>query len=209
MTHKIVVATGNAHKITEISAALRVPGLEFVSIFEVVPDWPSPIEDGNSFEANAAIKAMAAFDASGLPALADDSGLVVDALDGAPGIFSSRYGGEEGNDALNNEKLLHELEGIALADRTARFVSSLVLVGLDQVDENASAYLCVEGTVEGIMAQAPRGENGFGYDPLFLPYAVPGKTMAELTLEEKNEISHRGSALQKLKEALREEKLFS
>lgn len=209
MTHQIVVATGNAHKITEMSAALSVPGFEFVSIFDVVPNWPSPIEDGDSFEANAAIKAMAAFDASGLPALADDSGLVVDALNGAPGIFSSRYAGEEGNDALNNEKLLHELTDVELANRTARFVSALVLVGLDQIDENAPAYMSVEGTVEGILAKSPRGANGFGYDPLFLPYAVPGKTMAELTLNQKNQISHRGSALQKLKDALRAEKLFS
>lgn len=208
MTCKVVVATGNTHKLEEISAALSVPGIEFVSIYDVVPQWPSPIEDGDSFEANAAIKAMAATEASGLPALADDSGLVVDALNGAPGIYSSRYAGDEGNDALNNEKLLRELEGVELADRTARFVSCLVLVGLDQVAEDAPAYLCVEGTVEGIMAKAPRGEQGFGYDPLFLPYAVPGKTMAELSMDEKNEISHRGNALRKLREALAEEKIF-
>lgn len=209
MTHQIVVASGNAHKLIEINSALNIPDFEFISIFDVVPNWPSPVEDGDSFEANAAIKAMAAFDACGLPALADDSGLVVDALNGAPGIFSSRYAGEDGNDALNNKKLLHELADVELADRTARFVSVLVLVGLDQVNENAPAYLSVEGTVEGILAKTPRGDNGFGYDPLFLPYAVPGKTMAELTLEEKNAISHRGSALEKLKDVLRAEKLFS
>lgn len=205
MTQKIVVASGNAHKLEEIRAALTLPDLEFVSIFEVCPDWPSPEENGETFEANAAIKAMAAFDASGLPALADDSGLVVDMLDGAPGVYSARYAGEEATDKQNNEKLLNALKDVSLADSTAHFVSCLVLVGLDQYFEKASAYLSVEGRVEGIMGKAPRGEHGFGYDPLFLPYAVPGKTMAELTMDEKNAISHRGNALMYLAKALKKE----
>lgn len=209
MTQKIVVASGNKHKLEEIKAALDVEKFEFVSIYDVVPNWPSPEENGDTFEANAAIKAMAAFDASGLPALADDSGLVVDALDGEPGVYSARYAGEEATDEQNNEKLLKNLADVTLADSTARFVSCLVLVGLDQYFENASAYISVEGTVEGIMAKSGRGEHGFGYDPLFLPYATPGKTMAELTMDEKNEISHRGNALSKLVEVLKRENIIS
>lgn len=209
MTHKIVVASGNKHKLEEISAALNVEDFEFISIYDVVPDWPSPEEDGDTFEANAAIKAMAAFDASGMPALADDSGLAVDVLDGAPGVYSARYAGEDATDEQNNEKLLENLADVSLAESTARFVSCLVLVGLDQYFEQAPAYLAVEGTVEGIMAKTGRGEHGFGYDPLFLPYETPGKTMGELTMDEKNEISHRGNALKKLVETLKKEKVIS
>lgn len=200
----VVVATGNAHKLEEISAAFPQDLMRFVSIYDVVSDWPEPVEDALTFEGNAAIKAQAAFDATGLPALADDSGLVVDALEGAPGVFSARYAGEPCNDANNNAKLLQELGDLTLADRTARFVSTIVLVGLDQVLDGALPYIAVTGTVEGIMGFTPRGEHGFGYDPLFLPYATPGKTMAELTMEEKNAISHRGEALRLLKEELAE-----
>ncbi|MBK5211958.1 MAG: RdgB/HAM1 family non-canonical purine NTP pyrophosphatase [Coriobacteriia bacterium] len=202
MTVRIVVATGNKHKIDEIDAALSVDGFEFVSIYEVAPDWPSPKEDAETFEGNSSLKAMSAYEATGMPALADDSGLVVDALGGAPGIYSARFSGEDATDARNNEKLLRLLKDVPLADRTARFVSSLVLVGLDQAVAEASPYSALEGTCEGIIASAQRGEHGFGYDPLFLPYRVPGKTMAELTMDEKNSISHRGDALAMLKSAI-------
>ena len=123
--------------------------------------------------------------------MADDSGLCVDALDGAPGIFSARWAGEHGNDAANNQKLLRELDGVADDDRTARFHSSVVLVRGDEV-------LRGDGDVEGTIGREPRGENGFGYDPLFWPLETPGRTMAELDPAEKNHLSHRYHALKDL-----------
>ena len=202
----IVVATGNAHKVAEIAAALSatpdspLAGLRFVAIHELCPDFIDPIEDGGSFEDNAAIKAHAAHYVTGLPALADDSGLVVDALDGAPGIYSARYCGVEHDDAGNNAKLLRELAGAPADKRRARFVSCLVTVGFNVIlpQHPNFGYLTVTGTCEGTIATAPQGDNGFGYDPLFLPDATPGRSMAQLTLEEKTAISHRGAALRQL-----------
>ena len=205
----IVVATGNAHKVVEIAAALSAEGVsslagfKFVAIHDLRPDFVDPVEDGVTFEENAAIKARVARAATGLPALADDSGLAVDALGGAPGIFSARYSGESCDDARNNAKLLNELADTPVPDRRARFVSCLVLVGLDAILPDQPDYVSVTGTCEGHIARHPRGDKGFGYDPLFLPDAVPGRSMAELTLEEKTAISHRGAALRKLAEALR------
>lgn len=209
MTKQIVVATGNVHKLQEINAALKFPGIEFISIYDVAPNWESPEEDGETFEANATIKALSAFDATGMPCLADDSGLEVDALDGQPGVFSARYAGVEQNDERNNQKLLTVLKGIALPDRTARFVSTLVLIGLDLISDNASAFYTATGSIDGLIIEEPRGEHGFGYDPLFVPYATPGKTFAELPMEEKNDISHRGTALRILAQKLEDEKIFS
>lgn len=209
MTKQIVVATGNVHKLQEINTALRFPDIEFISIFDVAPNWESPEETGDTFEANATIKALAAFDATGMPCLADDSGLEVDALEGQPGVFSARYAGIEQNDERNNQKLLTVLKGIALPDRTARFVSTLVLIGLDLISDKASAFYSATGTIEGLIIEEPRGDKGFGYDPLFVPYATPGKTFAELSMEEKNNISHRGTALRILAQKLEDEKIFS
>ena len=175
----VVVATGNAHKVTEIEAILApvMPGVRFVALGEL-GDFPDPVEDGETFFDNALIKARAAQAETGLPmAVADDSGLCVDALDGAPGIFSARWAGEHGNDAANNEKLIAQMADIPDEARTARFHSSVVLVRGDEV---------------------LRGDGGFGYDPLFLPNDTPGKTMAELTADEKNAISHRFHALEDL-----------
>ena len=207
MTPTIVVATANKGKLAEIQAAAKDTGLDysFRSIFDLLPNWESPIEDGDTFEANAAIKAQAGFAALGLPTLADDSGLAVDALDGRPGVHSSSFGGVEGNDALNNEKLLAELEQVEEQNmRTARFLSTLVLVGLDSLLPNAPNYLLATGKCEGTIAFEARGEAGFGYDPLFLPTATPGFTMAELSMQEKNTISHRGHALEILMDKLRQ-----
>lgn len=193
----VVVATGNAHKVTEIEAILApvMPGVRFVALGEL-GDFPDPVEDGETFFDNALIKARAAQEATGLPmAVADDSGLCVDALDGAPGIYSARWAGEHGNDAANNDKLLRELADVADEDRTARFRSSVVLVRGDEV-------LSGEGDCEGRVGHAPRGDGGFGYDPLFLPDDTPGKTMAELTAAEKNAISHRFHALEDLSSKL-------
>lgn len=189
----VVVATGNAHKVTEIEAILSevMPGTRFVALGEL-GDFPDPVEDGVDFYENALIKARAAQAETGLPlAVADDSGLCVDALDGAPGIFSARWAGEHGNDAANNRKLLRELDGVADGDRTARFHSSVVLVRGDEV-------LRGDGDVEGAIGREPRGENGFGYDPLFWPRETPGRTMAELDPAEKNHLSHRYHALKDL-----------
>lgn len=189
----VVVATGNAHKVVEIEAILApaLPGARFVALGEL-GDFPDPVEDGADFYENALIKARAAQAATGLPlAVADDSGLVVDALGGAPGIYSARWAGEHGNDAANNLKLVAQMAGVSDEARTARFHSSVVLVRGDGV-------LRGDGDCEGRVGHEPRGTNGFGYDPLFWPDDTPGRTMAELDLAEKNRISHRFHALQDL-----------
>lgn len=186
----VVVATGNAHKVTEIEAILApvMPGTSFYALGEL-GDFPEPVENGDSFTENAIIKAQAACEQTGLPAVADDSGLVVDALSGEPGIMSARWAGVHGDDARNNAKLMREMEDVADEDRTARFHSSVVLIYPD------GSVLTGEGDCEGMIGREPKGENGFGYDPLFWPAETPGRTMAELEPVEKNAISHRGYAL--------------
>ena len=189
----VVVATGNAHKVVEIEAILAsaMPGVRFVALGEL-GDFPDPVEDGENFFDNALIKARAAQAETGLSmAVADDSGLCVDALGGEPGIYSARWAGEHGNDAANNEKLMQQMTDVPDAERTARFHSSVVLVRGEEV-------LRGDGDCEGFVGHEPRGDHGFGYDPLFLPNETPGKTMAELTLDEKNLISHRFHALEDL-----------
>lgn len=190
----IVVATNNENKLREIREVLSVPGWEFKSLRELGIE-SDPEEDADSFAGNARIKALAAHEASGgLAALADDSGLVVDALDGAPGVYSSRYAGEHGDDEANNRKLLTELEDVPRDERTARFVCALVFI-----DEDGSE-LVAEGTVEGKIGFEERGANGFGYDPLFLADDLGGElTTAEVSAEQKNAISHRGNALRAMK----------
>ena len=195
--HTVVVATGNAHKVTEIEAIIAsvMEGVRFVALGEL-GDYPDPVEDGETFHDNALIKARAALDATGLVmAVADDSGLCVDALDGAPGIHSARWAGEHGNDGANNEKLLRELADVPSEGRGAHFHSSIVLV---ERDEDGEEVLSGEGDCLGSIGFAPVGTNGFGYDPLFHPDDTPGKAMAELLPAEKNAISHRFHALQDL-----------
>jgi XTP/dITP diphosphohydrolase len=186
----VVVATGNAHKLAEIRAILSpaMPGVRFFALSEL-GSFPDPEETGETFEANALIKALAALEGCGIPAIADDSGLVVDALDGAPGVRSARWAGEHGNDAANNERLLREMADVPEPRRTARFHSCVVLVRPD------GSVLEGNGDCEGRVGFEPRGDQGFGYDPLFLPDDTPGKTMAELVPDEKNAISHRFHAL--------------
>lgn len=199
--HTIVVATGNAHKVSEIEAILSpsLPGVRFVALGEL-GDFPDPVEDGETFFDNALIKARAALDETGLAkAVADDSGLCVDALDGAPGIYSARFAGAHGDDAANNDKLLEEIADVPEGKRTARFHSTVVLV---ERDEDGEGVLRGDGDCEGVIGFEGRGDHGFGYDPLFLPADTPGKTMAELVPEEKNAISHRFHALQDLKAKL-------
>ena len=195
----VVLATNNAHKVAEIATALDFPGWEFRTLRELGIE-SDPAEDADTFEGNARIKARAAHEASGgLAALADDPGLAVDALDGAPGVHSARYAGELCDDAANNAKLLAALGNVPDAERTARFASTLVFV-----DEDGSEIVA-EGTVEGRIGHEGRGSEGFGYDPLFLPGVFGGaRTLAEVDRDEKNAVSHRGNALRQLRAKLQE-----
>lgn len=192
---ELVLASGNRGKLAEIRELLAPLGFEIrtQSEFGIEPAE----ESGLSFVENAILKARHAARVSGLPALADDSGLEVDALDGAPGIYSARYAGEDGDDAANNRKLLAALAGVPPAQRTARFrcVIALLRHAADPMP------LIVSGTWEGRILDAPRGENGFGYDPLFLPEGLE-RTAAELGKAEKNRHSHRGQALAALRREL-------
>lgn len=196
MAKTVVIATNNAHKVEEIETALDFEGWEFKSLKDagLVSD---PEESGTTFLENARIKARAAHELAGTAVLADDSGLIVDALDGAPGVYSSRYSGVDGDDSANNAKLLQELDAVPLDKRTARFASVLVFIDEDGIETVA------EGFVEGRIGFVERGERGFGYDPLFFPDAYDGDvTMAELTQSQKNAISHRGNALRELRKKL-------
>lgn len=201
---RIVVATGNAHKVQEMAAGLNVEGVELVPVSEIDPNWPAPDETALTFEGNATLKALDVAERYRCVALADDSGLIVDALGGEPGVRSARYAGDTATDAENNAKLLNALRDTPAGERTARFVSALVVAGLDGAIEGAPAYLAVTGSCEGSIALEPRGENGFGYDPLFHPDDAPCRSMAELTMGEKNAISHRGNALAALSNLLGE-----
>ena len=185
---KLIIASNNAHKLVEIRAILGDRFDEILSLREALIEHET-VEDGRSFMENARKKAREIMELSGCCALADDSGLCVDALGGAPGIYSARYAGEHGNDAANRQKLLRELEGVE--NRGAHFSCAMALRRPD------GSCVEAEGYVFGEIAHAEAGENGFGYDPLFyLPER--GCTMAQLEPEEKNAISHRYNALQAL-----------
>ncbi len=190
----VILATNNAHKVSEISNALDFPGWQFLTLREAGIE-SDPEEDADTFLGNARIKALAAHEASGgMAALADDSGLEVDALNGAPGVYSSRFAGEDATDADNNDKLLADLADVPDDERTARFVCTLVFI-----DEDGSETTS-RGTVEGRIGHEPQGDGGFGYDPLFWPDVFDGAcTLAEVPQARKNEVSHRGNALRALK----------
>ena len=193
----IVAATQNKHKIEEISAITKPLGMEIISRKDAgVPDFEVE-EDGETFEENSEKKARAIMEACGQVTIADDSGLMVDALGGAPGVYSARYAGEEGNDAKNNVKLLAVMSDIPMKERTAKFVSVITMVYPD------GSKLVARGECRGHIIFEERGTNGFGYDPLFVPEGF-SKTFAELTAEEKNKISHRASALRELERLLKE-----
>lgn len=182
---KLVLATRNEHKLEEIRAIFDFQGLEVLSAFDF-PEIPDVVEDADTFVGNAVKKAVEIAQAAGCWTLADDSGLEVDALDGAPGVYSARYAGEPCDYAANNEKLLRELAG--KADRTARFKT---VIALSDPDGNAKT---VEGACPGRIIDELRGTNGFGYDPLFIPDGYD-ETFAELDSSIKNKISHRANAL--------------
>lgn len=201
---RVVVATANAHKLAEIAAILgAVPALAAAPP-TLVPmsalGVPSPVEDGETFAANALLKARACVAATGLPALADDSGLAVEALDGEPGVRSARYAGEPTDDAANNARLLARLAEVGAVGpgrRRAAFVCAAALVHPDGTER------VVEGRMEGHVVVAPRGGHGFGYDPLFVADATTdGRTNGELAPAEKDAISHRGAAFRALAPAL-------
>ncbi|MBM4111819.1 MAG: RdgB/HAM1 family non-canonical purine NTP pyrophosphatase [Phycisphaerae bacterium] len=198
---EIVAATGNPHKLEEIRAVLEPIGFRVRSLVDAGDAGPEPVESGDAFEANAAIKAIAYARRLGAIVLADDSGLEVDLLNGEPGVHSAHWAGSEGSraerDARNNARLLAALAGVPVELRSARFVCTLCVAAPD-----GSVLLEARGELEGRIAETPRGEHGFGYDPLFV---VPefDRTSAELAPAEKNEISHRGRALRRLAFLLR------
>ncbi len=194
---ELLVATTNAAKLAEIEAVLEDIPVQVLSL-SALSGWPKVVEDGETFEENALKKARALAEFSGYLTLADDSGLEVDALNGAPGILSARYSGENANDARNNEKLLRVLAGLPQEKRGARFVCVIALCSPISSDGRERVF---RGECEGWIALEPRGENGFGYDPLFF-YPPLGKTFAEIDRETKGRFSHRGKALAKLKRAL-------
>ena len=198
MVKEILFATGNQGKAKELKEAFKQAGVNVeIKTNADLDNPPHPIESGHTFEANAKIKAHELAEFSKLPTIADDSGLMVDALDGEPGVRSARYAGEAHNDAKNNAKLLANLGGVPDEKRKEKFWTTIVVSMTGEFDKD----LVVSGTCSGRILAAPRGEDGFGYDPLFY---IPEKekTFAQMTTDEKNEISHRGNAVRKLLQEL-------
>ncbi|MEG3615534.1 RdgB/HAM1 family non-canonical purine NTP pyrophosphatase [Isoptericola haloaureus] len=206
---RLVLATHNRKKLVELLAILRAePGLDALPDDAVVTagdlEAPEPVEDGVTFAENALIKARALAAATGLPAVADDSGLSVDVLGGAPGIFSARWAGRHGDDVANLELLLAQLGDVRDEHRAAAFVCAAALVTPDGREEVAL------GEMPGVLVRSPRGEGGFGYDPILVPAEQPAgpdgspgtRTSAELSPEEKDAISHRGKALRSIAPAV-------
>ncbi len=188
---RLVLATANPHKTTEIRSILAIAGVAV----ELVPrptDVPEVVEDAGTLEGNARLKAVALAEATGLPALADDTGLEVDSLGGAPGVDSAYYGGGDHDAAANVARVLDEMARVRRASRTARF-RTVALVRWPDGRELAAV-----GTVEGTIGHAPLGDGGFGYDPIFLPAGGGGRTLAQLSPAEKDALSHRGRALRAL-----------
>lgn len=192
--NEVVVATKNQGKLREFASMLNELGIKLYSLAEF-SEISEIEEDGDTFEENARKKAEWVSDHLQLPAIADDSGLMVDVLDGAPGIYSARFAGEDKDDLKNNQKLLHLLEGVKEDQRTAHFVSAIALA------VPREPTIVVSGTIDGFIVNDPRGNNGFGYDPLFYLREYD-QTMAEISPELKNQISHRALALKKLVEIL-------
>ena len=196
---KLILATNNAHKMREIFEILGAEFPDMVTLKQAGLEIDVE-EDGSTFAENAIKKAEEVLKFSGYPAaLADDSGLIVDELGGAPGVYSARYAGEGHNDADNNAKLMRDMAGVPTERRTCRFASAVALA------REGKETICVMGYAEGTLLTEARGSNGFGYDPYFF-YPPFGKSFAELSAEEKNAVSHRKHALEALLELLRQEK---
>ncbi len=192
---RVVVATKNKHKIDEIQKITRIFGMEVIGRDEAGVPNIEVEEDEDTFEANSLKKAVSIMGLCKEITIADDSGLMVDALDGAPGVYSARFAGEDGNDEKNNLKLIERLKDVPYEKRTARFVSVIAMAYPD------GKTVVARGECTGRIIDIPRGVNGFGYDPLFVPDGYE-KTFGELSQEEKNTISHRAKALQELKRIL-------
>lgn len=188
-----LIATHNLKKRDELQRILSPLGIQVLTADEAGVDLTDVEETGTTFEDNALLKARSGAKEGHMPCIADDSGLCVDALDGAPGVYSARFAGEHGNDAKNNAKLLDLLKDVPKEARTARFVSAVACVFPD------GRELTVRGTCEGLIGYEPKGQNGFGYDPLFYVGAL---TFAEFSPAEKDAVSHRGNALRALANAL-------
>ena len=191
---KIFIATKNQKKLCELERILIPMGFEVLSEKDLSETFPDVEENGTTFEENAIIKASAGLKNTGYISVADDSGICVDYLDGAPGIYSARYSGEHGDDDSNNQKLLSELRDVPLEKRTARYVAAIACVFPD------GRKFTVRGECEGKIGFEPKGTNGFGYDPYFISELG---VMAELTSEQKDSISHRGKALKLFKQELK------
>lgn len=188
MEKRLVLSSRNNYKLTELKGLLSDLEIQIASLKDF-PEMPPVVEDGKTFKENAAKKALAAAQFTKLLALADDSGLEVDALHGQPGVLSARFSGEGATDEANNARLLELLRDVPEGKRAARFRCAIAIATPEGQIEYA------EGSCEGAIAFAPRGTNGFGYDPLFMPDGFGGRTFAELQPGEKNAISHRGRAL--------------
>lgn len=198
MTARVVLATKNRHKLDELHRILSGAGLDVELLgADAFPDLPEIPETESSFAGNALLKAREICRVTGLPAIADDSGLCVDALNGMPGIFSARWAGRHGDDAANLALLLGQLSDVPDRRRTAAFHCSAAIALPDGTER------VVEGTIEGVIIREPRGANGFGYDPIFVPLGRK-VTTAEMESEEKDAISHRGRALEALAPVVRE-----
>lgn len=193
---KLILATNNQHKLTEFRRVLEPLGVEVVSQQEAGISVDVE-ETGNTFEENAKLKADAIYRLTGLPTVADDSGLEVDILDNAPGVYTARYAGENATDADRYNKLLREMKAVKDTDRTARFVCALHYIDSDGVGHS------MRGECFGKIGYEPKGENGFGYDPVFM---VGNKSFSELLPEEKDAVSHRGKALQMLADLIQAQK---
>lgn len=192
MTVQVVFATGNAHKVDEVQQILSAAGADIrVLSLSAWPDAPVPVEDGSSFAENALIKARTIAAHTGLPAIADDSGICVDVMNGMPGIFSALWAGTHGDDRANVDLLLAQLHDIPRERRGAHFLCAAAIVVPDVTER------VVEGVIEGAVTFAPSGAGGFGYDPIFQPHGYDCTT-AELSVDEKNAISHRGAAFRAL-----------
>jgi len=204
---RLLVATRSSHKLRELRELLAVPAdVELVSPDDVGIEG-EPDETGATFETNAAIKARYYAARAGLPTLADDSGLEVDALDGAPGVYTRRYSGPDATDASNNAKLLRVLDGVPADRRGGRYVCVLALALPGEAGPRGGLRLVLRrGTCRGRIATGPRGDGGFGYDPIFEPWSEPpgGKTLGEWTAAQKHAISHRSRAAARMRPTLRE-----
>lgn len=193
-----LIATNNAHKVEEFKRILLPLGINVLSAKEAGVDLGDVVEDGETFAENAKIKALSAFRKSGIPSIADDSGLCVDALSGAPGVYSARYGGEDITQAERNALLLDEILKAETDNRSARFISSICCVFAED------DIICAEGKCEGTIAAEPCGDGGFGYDPVFI--YEDGRCFGTVSGDEKDKVSHRGRALRALRDKLIERK---